>query len=160
MPIMRPLSPWWQNGSNGEDQRFCRARSIAIAMGEGAFGTWVRTGRRLRSEPCRPGTGEEDFPGNRCNGRRSLGDSRPDGEEKTRPHRPRAISDLLFITDPIADENLRTEGVAGEKIHFVGNTMIDTLHKSSDPVRWLHRSGIAVKSESIWPTLAALEHGD
>jgi len=38
-----------------------------------------------------------------------------------------AISDLLFTTDPIADENLRKEGVVGEKIHFVGNTMIDTL---------------------------------
>lgn len=40
-----------------------------------------------------------------------------------------AISDLLFTTDPIADENLRNEGVAAEKIHFVGNTMIDTLHQ-------------------------------
>jgi UDP-N-acetylglucosamine 2-epimerase (non-hydrolysing) len=34
-----------------------------------------------------------------------------------------AISDLLFTTDIMADENLRKEGVAGEKIHFVGNTM-------------------------------------
>jgi len=39
-----------------------------------------------------------------------------------------AISDLLFTTDTNADENLRNEGVAGEKVHFVGNTMIDTLH--------------------------------
>jgi UDP-N-acetylglucosamine 2-epimerase (non-hydrolysing) len=38
-----------------------------------------------------------------------------------------AISDLLFTTDTMADENLRNEGVAGEKIHFVGNTMIDSL---------------------------------
>ena len=38
-----------------------------------------------------------------------------------------AISDLLFTTDTIAGENLRNEGVAAEKIHFVGNTMIDTL---------------------------------
>ena len=38
-----------------------------------------------------------------------------------------AISDLLFTTDTNADENLRNEGVADEKIHFVGNTMIDTL---------------------------------
>jgi UDP-N-acetylglucosamine 2-epimerase (non-hydrolysing) len=38
-----------------------------------------------------------------------------------------AISDLLFTTDTTADENLRNEGVAAEKIHFVGNTMIDTL---------------------------------
>jgi UDP-N-acetylglucosamine 2-epimerase (non-hydrolysing) len=38
-----------------------------------------------------------------------------------------AISDLLFTTDTLADENLRNEGVADDKIHFVGNTMIDTL---------------------------------
>jgi UDP-N-acetylglucosamine 2-epimerase (non-hydrolysing) len=38
-----------------------------------------------------------------------------------------AISDLLFTTDEGASENLRREGVAEEKIHFVGNTMIDTL---------------------------------
>jgi UDP-N-acetylglucosamine 2-epimerase (non-hydrolysing) len=38
-----------------------------------------------------------------------------------------AISDLLFATDASAVENLRNEGVTREKIHFVGNTMIDTL---------------------------------
>jgi len=38
-----------------------------------------------------------------------------------------AIADLLFTTDEMASENLRREGVAEEKIHFVGNTMIDTL---------------------------------
>lgn len=40
-----------------------------------------------------------------------------------------AISDLLFTTDTLAVENLRNEGIAGEKIHFVGNTMIDTLRQ-------------------------------
>lgn len=40
-----------------------------------------------------------------------------------------AIADLLFTTDPIANENLRREGVADEKIFFVGNVMIDTLMK-------------------------------
>lgn len=40
-----------------------------------------------------------------------------------------AISDLLFTTDTIADENLRNEGVAAGKIHFVGNTMIDSLRQ-------------------------------
>ena len=39
-----------------------------------------------------------------------------------------AISDL-FTTDTLAVENLRNEGVGGEKIHFVGNTMIDTLRQ-------------------------------
>jgi UDP-N-acetylglucosamine 2-epimerase (non-hydrolysing) len=37
------------------------------------------------------------------------------------------LADLLFTTDPIADRNLRREGVAEERIRFVGNTMIDTL---------------------------------
>lgn len=37
------------------------------------------------------------------------------------------IADLLFTTSPEADENLVREGVAGKKIHFVGNVMIDSL---------------------------------
>ena len=42
------------------------------------------------------------------------------------------LCDYLFTTDPGADENLRAEGVADEKIIFVGNVMIDTLlqHKA------------------------------
>jgi UDP-N-acetylglucosamine 2-epimerase (non-hydrolysing) len=38
-----------------------------------------------------------------------------------------AISDLLFVTEPSGLENLRREGVPEEKVHFVGNVMIDTL---------------------------------
>jgi UDP-N-acetylglucosamine 2-epimerase (non-hydrolysing) len=38
-----------------------------------------------------------------------------------------AISDLLFTTDRIANDNLRREGIPDERIHFAGNTMIDTL---------------------------------
>jgi UDP-N-acetylglucosamine 2-epimerase (non-hydrolysing) len=34
---------------------------------------------------------------------------------------------LLFITEPSAAENLTREGVPATRIHFVGNTMIDTL---------------------------------
>jgi UDP-N-acetylglucosamine 2-epimerase (non-hydrolysing) len=37
------------------------------------------------------------------------------------------ISDLLFTTEPDGETNLLREGVAAEKIHFVGNVMIDTL---------------------------------
>jgi UDP-N-acetylglucosamine 2-epimerase (non-hydrolysing) len=37
------------------------------------------------------------------------------------------ISDLLLTHSPEAKENLMREGVAPEKIHLVGNTMIDTL---------------------------------
>ncbi|RLB63697.1 MAG: UDP-N-acetylglucosamine 2-epimerase (non-hydrolyzing) [Deltaproteobacteria bacterium] len=39
------------------------------------------------------------------------------------------LCDHLYTTDRMADENLRNEGVADEKIHFVGNVMIDTLLK-------------------------------
>jgi UDP-N-acetylglucosamine 2-epimerase (non-hydrolysing) len=39
------------------------------------------------------------------------------------------ISDFLFTTDPLADKNLLAEGCPPEKIHFVGNTMIDSLQK-------------------------------
>ncbi|MBV9216483.1 MAG: UDP-N-acetylglucosamine 2-epimerase (non-hydrolyzing) [Acidobacteria bacterium] len=38
-----------------------------------------------------------------------------------------AISDLLLTTSQDADENLKEEGVAPEKIRFVGNVMIDSL---------------------------------
>ena len=37
------------------------------------------------------------------------------------------ISDLLFVTEPNGLQNLRCEGMPAEKIHFVGNTMIDSL---------------------------------
>ncbi len=37
------------------------------------------------------------------------------------------ISDLLFTTEPDGETNLLREGVAADKIHFVGNVMIDTL---------------------------------
>lgn len=39
------------------------------------------------------------------------------------------LCDYLFTTDCFADANLRAEGVAEEKILFVGNVMIDTLLK-------------------------------
>jgi UDP-N-acetylglucosamine 2-epimerase (non-hydrolysing) len=39
------------------------------------------------------------------------------------------ISDLLFTPSLDANENLRNEGIAPNKIHFVGNVMIDTLQR-------------------------------
>jgi UDP-N-acetylglucosamine 2-epimerase (non-hydrolysing) len=42
------------------------------------------------------------------------------------------LSDLLFITEESGSENLRREGIASEKVHFVGNTMIDSLLSSED----------------------------
>jgi UDP-N-acetylglucosamine 2-epimerase (non-hydrolysing) len=38
-----------------------------------------------------------------------------------------ALSDLLFVTEEGAIANLMKEGVPRERIHFVGNVMIDTL---------------------------------
>lgn len=39
------------------------------------------------------------------------------------------LCDLLFTTDRYANENLENEGIEANKIHFVGNVMIDTLLK-------------------------------
>lgn len=43
-----------------------------------------------------------------------------------------AVSDYLFTTEESANRNLEREGIPGNKIHFVGNVMIDTLlrHRS------------------------------
>lgn len=38
------------------------------------------------------------------------------------------LSELLFTTEESANQNLTSEGIPHERIHFVGNCMIDTLH--------------------------------
>jgi UDP-N-acetylglucosamine 2-epimerase (non-hydrolysing) len=43
-----------------------------------------------------------------------------------------SISDLLLVSEPSGVENLKREGVADEKVHFVGNVMIDTLMRHRD----------------------------
>lgn len=58
------------------------------------------------------------------------------------------ISDLLLTPSRDADENLLREGIAPEKIRFVGNVMIDTL------VRLLP------KAEVRWPSLRQKYHLD
>lgn len=40
-----------------------------------------------------------------------------------------AISELLLVTESSARKNLLAEGVPEERIHFVGNLMIDSLHQ-------------------------------
>jgi UDP-N-acetylglucosamine 2-epimerase (non-hydrolysing) len=47
------------------------------------------------------------------------------------------LSELLFLHSDEAVENLRAEGVADERMHFVGNTMIDTLVALEDRFRGL-----------------------
>lgn len=46
-----------------------------------------------------------------------------------------SICDHFFTTSEIANSQLRKNGVAEEKIHFVGNTMIDTLYQNIDRIR-------------------------
>jgi UDP-N-acetylglucosamine 2-epimerase (non-hydrolysing) len=56
------------------------------------------------------------------------------------------ISEWLFTTEPAGDENLRREGIAPEKIHRVGNVMIDTLRANLERARGLdtlERLGLA-----------------
>ncbi len=45
------------------------------------------------------------------------------------------VADLLFTPSPDADKNLRDEGVAPERIHCVGNIMIDTLVHNVEKAR-------------------------
>ena len=50
------------------------------------------------------------------------------------------LSDFLFTTEPGARKNLMREGIADEKVHFVGNVMVDTLLKHRDRARALEMS--------------------
>jgi UDP-N-acetylglucosamine 2-epimerase (non-hydrolysing) len=49
------------------------------------------------------------------------------------------LSDLLFVTEESGIRNLRNEGISPEAIHFVGNTMIDSLLASQQKAE---KSGI------------------
>jgi UDP-N-acetylglucosamine 2-epimerase (non-hydrolysing) len=84
------------------------------------------------------------------------------------------LAELLFTTSPEADGLLRSTGVPAERIHFVGNPMIDTLlaHRASfDPaverdrlalpesygVVTLHRPSNVDDVEAATAVVAALE---
>ncbi|GMU23171.1 MAG: UDP-N-acetyl glucosamine 2-epimerase [Phycisphaerae bacterium] len=63
-----------------------------------------------------------------------------------------SISDLLFVSEPSGIENLRREGVAEQRIHFVGNVMIDTLEKhrhKAQQSRILNDLGVAPKNYCV-----------
>ena len=70
------------------------------------------------------------------------------------------LSDLLFTTDAIADDNLRREGVPDERIRRVGNIMIDTLEQQRERARALvprqivERQALPGVVRSTWPALA------
>jgi UDP-N-acetylglucosamine 2-epimerase (non-hydrolysing) len=85
-----------------------------------------------------------------------------------------AISDLLFTTDAIANQNLLREGVPPAKIAFVGNTMIDTLLRHIGRARelplpaglkrcgyavlTLHRPGNVDCAEALEAIMGAVRH--
>jgi UDP-N-acetylglucosamine 2-epimerase (non-hydrolysing) len=50
-----------------------------------------------------------------------------------------SITDHFFTTSEVANQHLRSVGVSEERIHFVGNTMIDTLLSNQD--RFVSPSG-------------------
>jgi UDP-N-acetylglucosamine 2-epimerase (non-hydrolysing) len=55
------------------------------------------------------------------------------------------LADMLFVTEESGIENLKREGIAEDKIHFVGNTMIDTLlafEKKADQSGILEKLGL------------------
>ena len=60
------------------------------------------------------------------------------------------ISELLFITEKSARDNLLREGISDSRIHFTGNVMIDTLRHSLKqavpPAQTLARHGTAEHS--------------
>jgi UDP-N-acetylglucosamine 2-epimerase (non-hydrolysing) len=66
------------------------------------------------------------------------------------------ISDLLFVSEPSGMKNLSHEGVAEEKVHFVGNVMIDTLlrHRASSEDSTIRaRLGLAASDKYALVTL-------
>jgi UDP-N-acetylglucosamine 2-epimerase (non-hydrolysing) len=50
-----------------------------------------------------------------------------------------AVADLHFVSEPAGETNLRNEGVADRRIHYVGNVMIDTLVSELPMVKTLSR---------------------
>jgi len=65
-----------------------------------------------------------------------------------------AICDLLFITEESGMDHLQREGVSQEKIHFVGNVMIDTLMQHLEKAdRSTIRQQLALPSPYVLVTL-------
>jgi UDP-N-acetylglucosamine 2-epimerase (non-hydrolysing) len=60
------------------------------------------------------------------------------------------LSDLLFVTEPSALENLEREGISKQSVFFVGNTMIDSLRRFEGKAaqsKILERLGISRPNE-------------
>ena len=59
-----------------------------------------------------------------------------------------SISDLLFVTEQSGIDNLQNEGIDSDKVHFVGNVMIDTLmanREKAEKSDVLDRLGLSAK---------------
>lgn len=69
------------------------------------------------------------------------------------------LSDLLFTTDQLADKNLAAEGVAAERIHRVGNIMIDSLEAHRDEAAKLDLNDVIGSSPLNPAASARLEDG-
>jgi UDP-N-acetylglucosamine 2-epimerase (non-hydrolysing) len=52
-----------------------------------------------------------------------------------------AVSDLLLVSEPAGEENLRREGVSADRIRYVGNVMIDSLVAQLPAARELNVAG-------------------
>ncbi|HLO62347.1 MAG TPA: UDP-N-acetylglucosamine 2-epimerase (non-hydrolyzing) [Azonexus sp.] len=66
------------------------------------------------------------------------------------------IADLLYTTERSAADNLMREGIAEERIRFVGNVMIDSLLSNLDVAR---NPGETLKANGIDPTVIHGEQG-
>ncbi|MFQ5590252.1 MAG: non-hydrolyzing UDP-N-acetylglucosamine 2-epimerase [Phycisphaerae bacterium] len=67
-----------------------------------------------------------------------------------------AVSDLLLVTEQSGVENLRREGIANEKVRFVGNALIDTLLRCrarADESTILSTFGLAARQDYAVATL-------
>ncbi len=62
------------------------------------------------------------------------------------------ISSLLFVTEQSGIDNLKNEGVNSDKVHFVGNVMIDTLMANREKARKsdvLSQLGLCAKEYAV-----------
>jgi UDP-N-acetylglucosamine 2-epimerase (non-hydrolysing) len=64
------------------------------------------------------------------------------------------VSDLLFVTEESGLTNLNREGVPSEKVHFVGNTMIDSL------LTFQGKAGASTKLEELGLRSRSGQNGD
>lgn len=58
-----------------------------------------------------------------------------------------AISDLLFTHSPEGKDNLAAEGIGADRVHYVGNTMIDSLRRCERRAR----------ARAVWATVGLTE---